>query len=79
MLAFGLGTTCSLMLFAYRSCRAQARQRQRWSVGAVYAKPSLGGALVLVGLLVLTSRDKRIEALTLKAMPAWLVDFTTTF
>lgn len=79
MLAFGLGTACALTLFAYGSRHALARRRARWSTGAAYAKPTLGAVLIIVGLLVMSGLDKRIEAAALTRMPTWLVDITTMF
>jgi len=79
MLVFALGTSAALLLFAYGSRQALATKRRAWSDAARYAKPIMGGGLVLVGLLVLSGLDKRLEALAVEAMPDWLIGLTTRF
>jgi hypothetical protein len=46
---------------------------------APYAKKIAGGAFLLVGVLMLTGWDKRLEAGLLDYMPDWLIAFTTKF
>ena len=77
MLVFGLGAASTLILFAQGARGALAKRRQAWSGMAARAKPLFGGALVLVGGLILTGLDKRLEAALVTAMPDWLVAFTT--
>jgi cytochrome c-type biogenesis protein len=47
-----------------------AGQRGKWVLGAV---------LVVMGLLILTGRDKGFEAWVLDHSPQWLTDLTTRF
>ena len=77
MLSFGLGAALVLVLFAQGAREALGRRRRAWAGVAARAKPLFGGALVLVGALILTGFDKRLEAALLLAMPDWLVMFTT--
>jgi len=77
MLSFGLGAALVLVLFAQGAREALGQRRRAWAGVAARAKPLFGGALVLVGALILTGFDKRLEAALLLAMPDWLVIFTT--
>lgn len=78
-LAFGAGVATSILAFAYGSRRALAARKQRFEAVARYGKPLFGGAVILVGVMILSGLDKAIEAWMLKAMPYWLVAFTTRF
>ncbi len=39
----------------------------------------LGGLLVVVGVMILSGLDKRVEAALVEASPAWLTEITTRF
>lgn len=78
-LLFGIGVATSLLVFAYGSRKTLIARKARFQSISHYGKPLFGGALILVGLFILTGVDKRIEALALHAMPQWLIDFTTRF
>jgi cytochrome c-type biogenesis protein len=56
-----------------------ARQVGSLQKVARYAKPVFGAMLVLVGAMVLTGVDKRLEAALLNIMPDWLIVFITGF
>ncbi len=77
MLAFGLGAGLVLVLFAQGAREALGQRRRAWAGAAARAKPLFGGALVLVGVLILSGLDKRVEAIIVGVMPDWLVTLTT--
>ena len=74
---FGFGVAASILAFAYGSRKALAARKDRLQAVARYGKPLFGGALVLVGAMILTRLDKAVEAWMLEAMPRWLVELTT--
>jgi len=78
-LLFGIGVATSLLVFAYGSRKTLIARKAWFQSISHYGKPLFGGALILVGLFILTGVDKRIEVLALHAMPQWLIDFTTRF
>ncbi len=43
------------------------------------AKQLMGGVLLVVGLLILTGADKRVETWLVEVSPAWLTALTTRF
>lgn len=77
--AFGIGVATSIILFAYGSRKAFGTRAKMLQTIARYAKPAFGGALLLVGLLVVTGLDRQLEAMALSVMPDWLVILTTRF
>ncbi|MEM7664834.1 MAG: cytochrome c biogenesis CcdA family protein [Pseudomonadota bacterium] len=78
-LTFGLGVAASILAFAYGSRKAIGERRATLQVLAKYGKPLFGGALLAVGLMVLTGFDKVIEIALLDTLPAGLIEFTTRF
>ncbi|PLK22529.1 cytochrome C biogenesis protein [Porphyrobacter sp. TH134] len=78
-LVFAAGVALSVTGFAYGSRRAIGKGAGSLQKLARYAKPVFGAMLVLVGMLVLTEADKRVEAAVLNIMPDWLIVFTTGF
>jgi len=78
-LVFGLGVATSILGFAYGSRKALGERRKTLTSLAKYAKPIFGGALLLVGLMVLTGFDKVIEIALLDALPESFIRFTTQF
>lgn len=71
MLAFGLGTAGALLAAALLSARAMQRWRSGVLDGSRHGKRGLGAMLMLLGVLVLTGWDKRLEALVLPFVPDW--------
>jgi hypothetical protein len=53
--------------------------RRRFGAAGGYARPVLGGALALFGVLVLTGLDKRIESAATAALPDAWVDLIVRF
>ena len=79
MAAFGLGAALPLLLVGSLSREAMKRWRGRMLGAGQSGKTVLGGAAVLVALLIVTGWDKLIEAALVRASPAWLTDLTTRF
>lgn len=73
MLLFGLGTAGTLLSAGLASTGALRRLRPSLLAGAGAAKQWLGWALLVLGALVLTGFDKRLEAWAL----GWLPDLAT--
>jgi cytochrome c-type biogenesis protein len=78
MTAFALGAALVLFLVAI-GARSLAKRSGGVMKVAPYAKKIAGSAFLLVGVLMLTGWDKRLEAGVLDLMPDWLVAFTTRF
>lgn len=78
-LVFGLGVATAVLAFAYGSRKAMGERRKTLTVLAKYGKPLFGGALLLVGLMVLTGFDKVIEIALLNTLPDSVIRFTTSF
>jgi cytochrome c biogenesis protein CcdA len=78
-LIFGLGVATSVLAFAYGSRRAFGERRKSLAALARYGKPLFGGALLVVGLMVVTGLDKVIEIALLDALPPEVIAFTTSF
>lgn len=72
MAAFALGVSTLMLAFAY-GLRATALRRF-----ASLSKPVLGGAFVLVGLVILFRLHQAAEGWLLSIMPAWLVDLSVS-
>ncbi len=78
-LIFGLGVATSILSFAYGSRKAMGERRKTLGALAKYGKPLFGGALLLVGLMVMTGFDKVIEIAVLDLLPDAVIQFTTRF
>jgi hypothetical protein len=78
MLAFGLGAALPLLLLGLLSREALLRWRGRMLTAGTGGRRFLGGALVAVGVLILTGLDKRLEASLLDIAPDWLIRLTTS-
>ncbi|MEL7445561.1 MAG: cytochrome c biogenesis CcdA family protein [Pseudomonadota bacterium] len=78
-LVFGLGVATSILAFAYGSRKALGERRHTLQALAKYGKPLFGGALLVVGLMVLTGFDKVIEIALLDTLPPSVIEFTTRF
>lgn len=79
MIAFGLGASTPILALAYGSRQAVMARRDWLMALSRVAKPLMGATLVIVGTLVLTGLDKRIETAATSIMPDWLVELTTRF
>ena len=79
MLAFGIGAAAPLMLLGFASREALLRWRGGLVAAGQTAKAALGAVMVVLGLLVLTGFDKRVEAAAVAASPDWLNAVTTRY
>ena len=79
MLLFGLGAGTPLLLIGTLSREAMARTRGKIAATGRRGKWLLGAVLVLMGLLILTGRDKAFEAWVLDHSPQWLTELTTRY
>ena len=79
MVVFGIGVSIPLLALAYGSRSAIGGRRDRMRNIAKWAKPVMGGALLLVGAMILTGWDRALEAVLVDTMPLWLVRLTTMF
>jgi cytochrome c-type biogenesis protein len=79
MLAFGLGAALPLLLLGLLSRDTLMRWRGRLLDAGKGGKLVLGGLLVVVGVMILSGLDKRVEAALVEASPAWLTEITTRF
>ena len=79
MLAFGLGAALPLLLLGLLSRDTLMRWRSQLLDAGTGGKLVLGGLLVIVGVMILSGLDKRVEAALVEASPAWLTEITTRF
>jgi cytochrome c-type biogenesis protein len=79
MIAFGIGAAAPLIALGMLSREALMRRRDRLLNAGKSAKYLLGGLLLLVGLLIVTSLDKKLETVLVDISPAWLTTLTTRF
>ena len=79
MLAFGIGAALPLLLLGTLSRQMMLNLRGRLMSAGGPLKAVLGALLVVVGLLVVTGLDKRVEAIILAYQPDWLTQLTTRF
>ena len=77
MAAFAAGIASILLAIALVGRTYFARVRKDVAQTAKLAKIALGGILLLVGLLILTGVDRKVEAAFVAAAPDWLVQLTT--
>ncbi len=79
MTAFGLGAALPLLLLGMLSRQAMLRWRDQLIGAGSLAKQALGALLVLLGVLIVTNFDKKLETVLVDASPAWLTALTTRF
>jgi cytochrome c biogenesis protein CcdA len=79
MLAFGAGAALPLLLLGMLSREALLHWRSRLMEAGKGGKMLLGGLLVVLGLVIATGVDKRLETLLVEASPDWLTELTTRF
>ncbi len=78
MALFGLGAGVPLLALGLVSRQAAAKLRGRLLRAGKLGKQGLGGALLLLGGLILSGTDKLVEAWVLNAAPDFLVRLTTS-
>lgn len=73
MLAYGVGTGAVLLAAGLASQRVLGRWRPALIRGASRGGRALGVMLLLLGALVLSGLDKRLEALAVSVVPDWVL------
>ncbi len=79
MLAFGLGAALPLALIGSLSREALTRWRGRMLQAGQRGKALLGGAMILIGVMILSGLDHQVEAFLVRHSPDWLTNLTTRF
>jgi cytochrome c biogenesis protein CcdA len=79
MLAFGVGAALPLLLLGLLSRETLMRWRGQLLNAGKTGKAALGGLLIVLGLLIVSGLDKRLEAVLVEASPAWLTEITTRY
>jgi cytochrome c biogenesis protein CcdA len=79
MFAFGLGAAIPLLLVATFWRGWATRNRERLLAVGSGMKQAMGGVFLLVGALVVSGLDKRLEAMLVAASPDWLTRLTTAY
>jgi len=79
MAAFGLGIASVLLVIAFAARGALDRWRGRLMGAGSRGKQLLGVLLLLVGGLILSGADRRIEAFALDHLPDWMTRLSTAF
>lgn len=77
--AFGVGSALPLAVLGLLSRGAVMRWRGRLMDVGKGGKMVLGGVLVIIGTLILSGLDKRVEELLVDLSPPWLTELTTRF
>ena len=79
MLLFGLGAGTPLVVIGSLSRDAMQRMRGKLLAGGQRGRWLLGGAMLLIGVAILTGWDKGFEAWAVEHSPEWLTALTTRF
>jgi len=72
MLSYGVGTAGVLLAAGFFSGRILAARKGGAKLDMGMGKKILGGSVLILGMLVLTGVDKRLEALAVDWLPAWI-------
>jgi cytochrome c-type biogenesis protein len=78
MLLFGVGAGLPLLLLGGLSQATLARIRGSLAAAGHAAKSAMGVLFVLLGVLILSGFDRKLEAALLAASPDWLTRLTTS-
>jgi cytochrome c-type biogenesis protein len=79
MIAFGVGAAAPLVAIGFASRQALARQRARLIAGGKGAKIVLGALLIILGVMIVSGLDRRLETVLVDWSPLWLTNLTTRF
>ncbi len=79
MLAFGVGAASVMLALGYVSAGVLKKLRARMRASGAIGRTALGGALVVLGLLIVTGGDRVLEAWLVAASPEWLTSLTTRY
>lgn len=78
MLAFALGIASVLLAMAFVAQSALARWRGRLMSAGAQGRRVLGVLLVLVGVLIMSGADHRLETALIGVTPDWVSNLTTS-
>jgi cytochrome c biogenesis protein CcdA len=79
MTAFAVGAAAPLLLVGLMSREALLRMRGRMLSTGTVLRAVLGCVLLIVGLMIATGLDKKLEAYLVEVSPDWLTALTTRF
>jgi hypothetical protein len=79
MAVFGVGAALPLVLLGLLSRATLMRVRSSLMSAGKLGKSLLGASFIVIGFLIVSGADKRLEAALVDASPQWLTDLTTTF
>lgn len=77
MLAFAAGIASVMLVLGLVSREVLSRRRAGLASAGQRGRKWLGGALAIVGVLVITGLDHVLSGLALSVSPDWLIDLTT--
>ena len=76
MLMFGIGVSTVLMALAYGSREVLSARKAQLAAWMPWAKPIMGGTLLVVGVAIYFHLDRMIQSWLLDVMPTWLQDLS---
>jgi len=79
MFVFGVGAAVPLVAVGLVSRRVLMHWRDKLIAGGKGAKMALGLLFILLGAMIVTGLDKRLETSLVAWSPQWLTDLTTRF
>jgi cytochrome c-type biogenesis protein len=79
MAVFGVGAALPLILLGLLSRATLMGVRSRLMSAGKLGKGLLGAAFIVIGVVIVSGVDKRIEATLVAASPPWLTQLTTSF
>ncbi|MGH6713044.1 MAG: cytochrome c biogenesis CcdA family protein [Bradyrhizobium sp.] len=79
MFAFGFGAALPLLALGWLSRETMICWRATLLSAGSGMKSALGLLFLVVGFLIITGIDKRVEAFVVDASPQWLIDLSTRF
>jgi cytochrome c-type biogenesis protein len=79
MLAFGIGAALPLLGLGWLSRETMVRWRGTLLSTGHGLKSALGLLFVIIGVLIISGADKKLEVFLVDASPQWLSDITTSF
>jgi cytochrome c-type biogenesis protein len=79
MIAFGIGAAAPLIVLGLLSREVLMRWRERLLKAGKTGKYALGALLLLLGVLIVSGLDRRLETALVDASPVWLTHLTTRF
>jgi cytochrome c-type biogenesis protein len=79
MAVFGVGAALPLILLGLLSRASLMQVRSRLMSAGKLGKGLLGITFVVIGVVIVSGADKRVEAVLVDASPQWLTELTTSF